>query len=111
MNLENRTLDTFRAGIYLHYKGTLYEADHLVRDANDDTRIAVHYIGLDARGAKDGPRHMVRTWEDWNAKVHQDGTTCDDYDGEMCRETNEAVMQRFRFVGAFYTAEMQQLVA
>lgn len=101
--------DDFKPGIYLHYKkGDLYEADHLMRDANDGSRIGVHYIGLELDGAKDGPRHLVRTWEDWNARVHNNGTTCQNYHGEECLDGEGRVKQRFRYIGPFYTATMRK---
>ena len=110
MNIEQRGLEDFKPGIYLHYKGQLYEADHLIRDANDNTRVGVHYIGLNVDGAQDGPRHMVRTWEDWRARIHADGTTCEECEGGVCLKTGEPTRERFRFVGAFYTASMLELM-
>lgn len=106
MQLENRGLEDFKPGIYLHYKGILFEADHLMRDANDGNRVGVHYIGLNAEGAKDGPRYMIRTWEDWCAWVHRDGTVCDTHKDETCLETGDLVMRRFRYLGPFYVATM-----
>lgn len=96
----------FKPGIYLHYKGKLYEADHLIRDANDESRVGVHYIGLELDDAKEGPRHLVRTWEDWNAWVHADGTTCETYKNNKCLESQKKVTPRFRYIGPFYKKEM-----
>jgi hypothetical protein len=87
MDLKHRKLENFRAGIYLHYKGDLYEADHLMRDANDGSRVGVHYVGLGTKGAKDGPRHMIRTWEDWNAVLHTDGLVCDNHKDGVCQDS------------------------
>lgn len=98
--------EDFKPGIYLHYKGILYEADHLIRDANDSSRVGVHYIGLELKGAKDGPRHLVRTWEDWNAMVHEDGTTCQNNDGKRCFDEQGEIKRRFRYLGPFYEASM-----
>lgn len=106
MNLENLNLETFRPGIYRHYKGPLYEADHLIRDANDDTRVGVHYVGLVAEGAKDGPRHMIRTWHDWTAWVHDDGTVCERHDDSRCLDTQSMVTARFRYLGPYFEARM-----
>lgn len=96
--------EDFKPGIYLHYKGSLYEAYHLMRDANDATR--VHYIGLELNGAKDGPRHLMRTWEDWNAKVHDDGTVCENYSNEKCLDEQGKIQCRFRYLGPFYKSTM-----
>lgn len=98
--------DDFKPGIYLHYKGNLYEVDHLMRDANDATRIGVHYIGLELDGARDGPRHLIRTWKDWNAKVHDDGTICQNYSDEKCLDGHGNVRYRFRYLGPFYESTM-----
>jgi len=111
MDLQNRKLDSFRPGIYLHYKGDLYEADHLMRDANDNSRVGVHYIGLGTNGAKDGPRHMIRTWEDWTVIVHKDGTICDRHRDSICLDTKNPVTPRFRYLGPFYKTEMLNLVS
>lgn len=101
-------LSDFKPGIYRHYKGRLYEADHLMRDANDASRIGVHYIGLELDGAKDGPRHLVRTWEDWNANVHEDGTTCENYDNENCLDMAGKVKPRFHYLGPVYETVMRE---
>lgn len=104
--MTTRQTDEFKPGIYLHYKGKLYEADHLMRDANYPERLGVHYIGLELEGAKDGPRHMVRTWEDWRAMVHEDGTKCDDFQDDKCQDTQQPVTPRFRYLGPFFEARM-----
>jgi len=100
------SFDDFRPGIYLHYKGGLYEADHLMRDANDVSRVGVHYIGLELSGANNGPRHLVRTWEDWNARIHEDGTVCENYRDEECLDAQGKVKRRFRYMGPFYESTM-----
>lgn len=100
--------DDFKPGIYKHYKGGLYEADHLVRDANDASRVGVHYIGLELAGAKDGPRHLVRTWQDWSAKIHDDGTTCENYKNEDCLDGQGKVNRRFRYLGPVYESTMSE---
>lgn len=92
----------FKSGVYLHYKGVLYEADHLMRDANDGDRIGVHYIGLSSQGAKDGPRHMIRTWEDWIAIVHRDGTICENNKEGRCLDAAQPITPRFRYLGPYY---------
>lgn len=103
--------EDFKPGIYLHYKkGDLYEADHLVRDANDASRIGVHYIGLELDDAKEGPRHLIRTWEDWNARVHEDGTTCENYGDETCLDQQGKVKHRFRYLGPVYKLSMRSKV-
>lgn len=102
------TID-FKAGVYIHYKGGLYEADHLVRDANDSSRMGVHYVGLQLTGAKDGPRHLVRTWEDWNANVHKDGSVCDNSKDGSCLDSQKTILQRFRYLGPFYKSEMLEI--
>lgn len=106
MDLRHQELRNFRPGVYLHYKGNLYEADHLMRDANDASRVGVHYIGLGTNGAKDGPRHLIRTWEDWNAILHQDGTVCSRHKDNLCLETQQPVVPRFRYLGPFYKTNM-----
>lgn len=106
MNLQDKTLRDFKPGIYLHYKGRLYEADHLVRDANDASRVGVHYVGLELEGAKQGPRHLVRTWEDWTAMVHGDGSLCRRYKGKVCLDTSTSITSRFRYLGPFYEEKM-----
>lgn len=101
-------LEAFKSGIYLHYKkGDLYEADHFVRDANDASRIGVHYIGLELDGAKEGPRYLIRTWADWNARVHEDGTICENYADEICLDQQGKVKQRFRYLGPVYKSTMR----
>lgn len=105
--MEDQALQNFRPGIYLHYKGRLYEADHLMRDANNESRVGVHYIGQELDGAKDGPRHLIRTWEDWKAIVHTDGTVCERYDNDICLDTKQAVAPRFRYLGPYYISEMR----
>lgn len=105
--IRYKNLESFQPGIYLHYKGHLYEAMHLVHDANDDTRIAVHYIGLQLQKAHEGPRHAVRSWQDWNAYVHRDGSVCTEVaNGDICPETNEPVVPRFRYLGPAFEVSM-----
>src|ERR1700761_4311072 len=106
MYLEAEELQRFKPGIYLHYKGKLYEADHLMRDANDESRVGIHYIGLELDGAKDGPRHLIRTWQDCNARVHVDGTACKNYKENTCLDTKQPVTPRFRYLGPYYTSSM-----
>lgn len=107
MNLQDDVLRNFKPGIYLHYKGMLYEADHLMRDANDVSRVGVHYIGLELDGARLGPRHLIRTWEDWNATLHEDGTVCDNHEGDACLDTGKQTISRFRYLGPFYETQMR----
>jgi hypothetical protein len=106
MSLQNKKMEEFRSGIYLHYKGNLYEADHLMRDANDNSRVGVHYIGIGVSSAQDGPRHLIRTWQDWNAVVHKDGTVCNRYKNGSCLDTQKPVVLRFRYLGPFYMSKM-----
>ena len=112
MNLWDQELRNFKPGIYLHFKGNLYEADHLMRDANQDSRVGVHYIGLTTNGAREGPRHLIRTWEDWNAKLHEDGTVCDKNEDNKCSENQELLTPRFRYLGPYYETKMldQELI-
>lgn len=105
MDLSDVTLQNFKPGVYLHYKGKLYEADHLMRDANDESRIGVHYIGQELDGAKDGPRHLIRTWSDWRAMVHEDGSVCTSVQEGTC-EDGRLVAERFRYLGPFYVHSM-----
>ncbi len=100
-------LEDFKPGIYLHYKGRLYEADHLMRDANQGSRVGVHYVGLEIEGAKDGPRHLIRTWEDWSALVHDDGSVCDKHRDGKCVDSQEPIVARFRYLGPFYETKMR----
>jgi hypothetical protein len=103
--MDDQAYATFLPGIYLHYKRQLYEASHLAHDANYENRVVVHYIGLQLDGAHDGPRHAVRSWDDWNTYVHQDGSICEHLVNGICDE-NKAVTPRFRYLGPVYTASM-----
>lgn len=96
---------SFRPGVYLHYKGQLYEATHLMHDANHEGRVVVHYIGLQLEGAHDGPRHAVRTLQDWNAYVHRDGSVCEVDSTGRCSD-NLSTAPRFRYLGSTYTSAM-----
>jgi hypothetical protein len=89
---------SFRPGVYLHYKGQLYEATHLAHDANHDGRVVVHYIALQLDGAHDGPRHAVRSWDDWNAYVHQNGSICEGIEERKCSD-RQLIAPRFTYLG------------
>lgn len=106
MDLLNSGLEEFKPGVYLHYKGRLYEADHLMHDANDESRIGVHYIGLELAESHEGPRYAIRTWEDWNGWVHKDGSTCPRYKDGACLDGEAQITPRFRYLGPFYQAAM-----
>ncbi len=67
---ERRELPDLRAGVYRHYKGHLYLVLGYGRDANDDDRDVVVYIGLELHGSKPGARIMVRTVDDFYAIVN-----------------------------------------
>lgn len=66
-------LPTLEAGIYQHYKGSLYQVLGYAHDANDSTRIVVVYFGLQLDDAHRGPRLAVRTWQDFHATVCGEG--------------------------------------
>lgn len=59
----------FKAGVYRHFKGPMYLMLGLAKDANDDTRKVVVYIGLELDEHKTGPRMSVRTYEDFYCYV------------------------------------------
>lgn len=59
----------FRAGYYRHFKGSMYLVLSLARDANEDGRTLVVYIGLELDEKKTGPRVSVRTYEDFYCYV------------------------------------------
>lgn len=78
MNLTGEELRRFLPGIYLHYKGHLYEADHLVHNASNDGEIGIHYIGLELDESHEGPRDATREFREFLFdQVHQDGSKCE----------------------------------
>lgn len=98
-------MDYFLSGIYLHYKGGLYEATGLAHDANNKDRVVVQYVPLKLEGSQSGPRHAVRTLEDWLAYVHRDGSVCSGGHTGICTD-NEPIVPRFRRLGIYYEAWM-----
>ncbi len=105
-------------GIFRHYKGPLYQAIGLAHDANADSfnifeRIVVVYFGLQLDSTKTGPRLAVRSLSDWNAYVHTDirtgqeyGTKCENFvimDQTFCHCDAQAphlnIGRRFTFLG------------
>lgn len=100
-----------RMGIYRHYKGPLYRVQGIAHDANNEGRNVVIYIALQLDGAHTGYRDAVRTVEDFQAWVHEDGSTCRadvcelnraniERNGRLSlREYNETHRPRFEFVG------------
>ncbi len=103
--MDDHAYGAFLPGIYLHYKGQLYEAMHLAHDANYEDRVVVLYIGLQLDGAHDGPRHAIRSFEDWNTWVHQDGSICETMKNETCPD-GKPKAPRFRYLGPTYTSTM-----
>ncbi len=59
----------FKAGVYRHFKGPMYMVLGLGKDANDDNRKVVIYIGLELDEQKTGPRISVRTYENFYCYV------------------------------------------
>ena len=88
----------FRAGIYHHYKGHYYQTFGLAHDANDASRTAVIYIGLELDEAKTGPRLAVRTYEDFYAWVNPET-------GEEAVPNTPGAQPRFEYVGPSYEGQ------
>jgi len=82
----------FKAGIYRHYKGPLYLVLGLARDANEESRTAIIYIGLQLDEAKKGPRLAVRTYSDFYAWV-------DPANGKAIGEKESNAVPRFEYIG------------
>jgi hypothetical protein len=88
-------MKTLNAGIYRHYKGHSYLVLGHARDANDESRTVVVYVGLDLDGAKNGYRMSVRTVEDFWAVVNPTtGEAVTEWDGVEPRP-----VKRFVYVG------------
>lgn len=87
-----KSYSKFKAGVYRHYKGPLYLALGLAHDANDETRTAVIYVGLQLDKAKTGPRLSVRTYEDFYAFV-------DPKTGNQLNRKNHQAVPRFTYIG------------
>lgn len=109
------------AGIYRHYKGTLYLVLGLAHDANAGElysnrswiarsserhplgeREVVVYVPLQLDEDHTGARLAVRTLDDFFALVHQDGSVCE---GVVCirqhdGSTSQCNLHRFTYVGA-----------
>lgn len=118
-------LSEFMPGIYLHHKGHLYEALHLVSDA-DDGRLRVLYAGLELDDAGAGPRHHIRDLEEFVFdSVHIDGSRCDhevlkgfttpeeveNFNtnlNQICPD-DQPVVARFKYLGPYYEPWMRGL--
>lgn len=115
--------DSFRAGIYRHYKGQFYEALHLASDSNGDElvqfrdrydfnagwedmdgRIVVVYVGLELDGAQAGPRHHTRTLSDFFAYVHPAGSPHPE--GTVC-PPEHVIWRGNRFVASTHSMEQR----
>jgi hypothetical protein len=107
------SLPQLSAGVWLHYKGRLYQALGYGHDANSESRDVVVYIGLELDEAHRGPRLATRTASSldpdidaWWDFVHEDGTKCMHHDGSMRGVDGAAVCHRgrpikprFRYLG------------
>lgn len=62
-----------QAGVYKHYKGHYYLVLGAARytDGPQEGQWCVVYVGLELDGAKDGPRIMVRSWDDFHSWVDE----------------------------------------
>lgn len=111
----------YRAGVYRHYKGPLYEARELAHDANSDTlfdaqeepqfpdgRIVVVYQALQLDGAHEGPRTAVRTLEDFLAIVCTNPTHphLGDVLEMPLKDMDCWPRRRFHFLGPVFLARM-----
>jgi len=96
-------LRKFRPGIYIHYKGHLYEAMHLSHNASEDGRIEIAYIGLQLDEAHEGPRHATREFREFLFDIvhFDDGSICT-HDPRECATARE----RFRYLGPTFEKYM-----
>jgi hypothetical protein len=99
-------LKVFRPGIYLHYKGHLYEASHFSHNASENDRIEIAYIALQLDNAHEGPRHATREVREFLFdNVHANGTTCEDnvkVTNRFFCEAGISTAPRFRYLGPVY---------
>lgn len=113
MDYDQYDIGAFKAGIYLHFKGNLYEADHLTRNSSLDGRLEIHYMGLQLTGTNEGPRHLTREFNEFlKDRVHEDGSLCTHDKSEQAGLCNEqlAVAPRFRYLGPFFKHQMLDAV-
>ncbi len=108
--LTEAELEQFRPGIYLHFKGGLYEATHLTQNASEDNRVEVNYAALGLSAEHEGFRHWTREFREFLFdQVHLDGTRCvhprfDDLSME-CSD-GQLITPRFQRLGPFFEASM-----
>ena len=109
MDFQQLNLEAFRPGVYLHYKGNLFEADHLVRNSSEEGRVEIHYIGLQLTGASEGPRYLTREFGEFlEDKVHEDGSKCEHEatsTPDICN-AEKHIIPRFRYLGPVYEHRM-----
>ena len=62
---ENTEPIDLRAGVYKHYKGSLYQVMGYSHNASDNNQIQVLYIGLELDPEKPGPRFATYNWREF----------------------------------------------
>jgi len=104
---KQRHINDFKAGIYLHYKNHLYEADHLTHNSSQNNQIEIHYIGLQLSSAHEGPRHATREFNEFLIdQVHRDGSRCASGSVQDKCQANQQITKRFRYLGPVFEAWM-----
>jgi hypothetical protein len=103
----------FRAGVYRHYKDHLYEVMCLTHDANDEQRICVFYIGLELDKVNEGPRHAVRTYQDFygwiNLASKEEVTSAEWAHKSLAAQAHAqeaGFIRRFTYLGPVFEANM-----
>ena len=109
--VEPEILAEFKPGIYLHYKGNLYEGSRLGLDSNYPERTVAIYVALGPNTQKDTITNYVRTLTDknddsWNDFVHRDGSDCN---GEQDHDVGDDFAPRYRYLGPQLEAWMNDV--
>ena len=105
------SLEEFAQGVYLHFKGNLYDAYTVAKDP-EDNQTKVYYWALNKDGSpKSNVRYGREAEEFLLDVVHRDGSVCEHtqiVDEGMCTD-GQQIADRFHYLGPIYKSWMQDV--